>query len=118
MVGGSCCREEQKIILMDPVLVDIYLTQQQKASPIRRKKGMSRKERRDAITALLEMVRQHEGDWKVEKLISEFSLRHGYKRKTVEGYVGDLVIAGQLIIAGDHVYRNDIKTSEKEAAEK
>lgn len=118
MGADSCCRGERKLILMDPVLADIYLTQQLKASPRRKKGTMSRKERRDAINALLEMVRRHEAEWTTEQLITNFSLRHGYTRKTAEGYLGELVIAGLVTVRENSVYTIERKPGGKGAPEK
>lgn len=115
MGAENCCREERKVILMDPVLADIAITQQQKTSPKKRGGTMSRKERREAIKSLLEMVKRHEGEWTAEKLITEFTFRHGYTRKTAEGYLGELVIAGLVDIRENSVYLKEQKPAEKEA---
>ena len=118
MGNESCCREERKVILMDPVLADIAITQQRKASPIRRKETMSRKERRNAIQALLGLVKKHGGEWTADKIISHFCFLYGYTRKTAEGYLGELVIAGLVEIREESLYAVEQKTPEKEAPEK
>lgn len=75
---------------------------------------MSRKERQDAMKALLAMIRKHEGEWTVEKLISEFSIRYGYTRKKVDEYLGELIIAGLVTVGENSAYIKEQKTAEKE----
>lgn len=106
------------MILMDPVLADISLAQQQKALSIRRKEAMSRKERRDAIASLLEMIRKHEAEWTEEKIIAEFSFRHGYTKKTTKGYLEELLVMGRVCRGDNSVYLVEPKHTTREAPKK
>lgn len=106
------------MILMDPVLADIYLTQQLKASPKKRGGTMSRKERRDAIKSLLGIIKRHEADWTKERTINYFCFQHGYTKKKAVEYLGELVIAGLVTVSGENVYIKEQESAEKEVPEK
>ena len=109
---------ERRVIFMDPVEVDIYLMRQRRASLNRRSENMSRKERREALAALLDMIGKHEGEWREERLIAEFSLRYGYTKKTAESYLNDLLVAGRASRGEESIYVVDHRELKREAPKK
>lgn len=84
---------------------DLYLIREFEKSHRRvRKNTMSKKERKEAIALLLYMVREHEGSWNANRIIAELALEQGLRRKTVEEYVGDLIIAQRIERKGENLY--------------
>jgi len=67
---------------------------------------------------LLDMVRNHEGEWSQEKLIAEFSIRQGYTRQRVREYLYELSDAGKIQIGELGVYLVEQDKKEEVKAEK
>jgi len=90
---------------MGPYEADIFLIRE-RARSLRRQKeeDMSKKEKKEALEYLLDVVRRHEGEWNVNRMIGEVVVKFGQRRETVEGYLRDLQVARRVTVKGEMVY--------------
>jgi len=97
-------RSEEKPILMGIYEIDLYLPRESKLSHRRVKNKMSKKERKAAMEKLLILIKNHEGDWKANRVIAELAIDQGLRRKTVEEYVNELLIAQRIMRKEEMLY--------------
>ena len=105
MSEESQLQGKRRVILMDPYCVDLYLLWQRERSLRRLKEGnMSKKEKKEAINVLLDLIRKHEGEWNANRTVAVLSVEQGLARDTVEGYIRELIAAQKVERRGEHLY--------------
>ena len=104
---------KRKAILMWPTEAERFIQRERTRSLNRREREeMSQKEKREALSALLELVKNHEGEWSQGRLAAELGVSRGLRRDTVIQYVSELIAAERIVRRGENLYLSDQQADE------